>query len=630
MLIEAVFITFFYLKKHLPTRQNRHFALAIDLVFLVLGLDVLSAYVNSYWQRFPTALVQFLNVLYFTASVTLTMILFLYVLSVTRQTEIVRTPLFMIYALPYLVAVLSALSTPFTGIIYRFDAVEGYVHGSGWMYQSVWNAFYIILAAVYVVVYHHYMNRMQYYSMLLFLVIITIGVVLQSLFFNWILLINGEICLSIIVLYLAMQNPDFYIDKRTGLFNREGFLEVIQENLDAGNRFALVGVCFDNFKVMQSIYGDEKASAALMEAVGFIKKFSGGYLFRLSTENFVILDFSCRDFPVFAQQLLHERFAGTWKAGSDMIRFSICLADIPAQHVGNNLKRILDILTYAFNELQKTGTQLTIDDDLILKIERDAAIEKALEKAIEKKSVQIYMQPIYYPRTGRAAEAEALARLFDDEVGFIGPAEFIGKAEQNGNIIELGRQIFEKICDFISSNDIDKLGIERVCVNLSPLQCMREELADELIDMANQYEVQMSRFSFEITETATSGNNSVIRQNMEKLIRAGAEFSLDDYGIGYSNLVNLFRMPFRYVKLDKSLVWTYFENDTDVLPDVIETFRNQKIGIIVSGVETKAMAKRLIMMGCDGLQGFYFAKPIPVRDFCTMIREKNIDKGYDL
>lgn len=631
IVVEAIFILFFYAKKHLPTRQNRHFALSMEFIWLVLVMDVLSAYINTYWVRFPIALVQFINVIYFLLSAVVTISLFMYVLSVTRQIEIVRTPIFVIYLIPFIVAVFMALSTPFTGLVYRFDEVAGYVHGPVWIYQAVWNCFYIILAGAYVGVYRRYLSRQQFFSMVFFFVIIALGVLLQIGFFNWVLLTNSMICLAVTVIYLSMQNPDLYIDKRTGLFNREGFLEMVQENLDAGNRFSLVGVYFDNYNVMQSVYGDEKASLALSDAVGFIKKFSGGYLFRLSTDYFVALDLTCRDFPVFAQQLLRERFAGTWRADTDSIRFSISLVDIPPEHVGNDMKRILDILTYSQEEVQNTGSrQLVIDEDTILKIERDAAIEKALEKAIEKRSVQIYMQPIYYPRTGRVAEAEVLARLFDDEVGFISPVEFINKAEKNGNMIELGRQIFEKICEFLGGNDIERLGIERICVNLSPMQCMRDELADELIEIAESYAVNMSKFSFEITEMTTSRNSAVIHHNMEKLIKAGAEFALDDYGMGNSNLVNLFRMPFRYVKLDKTLVWTYFENDSDVLPDVIETFRNQRVGIIVSGVETKAMAKRLIMMGCDGLQGYYFAKPVPARDFCTMIRELNVDNGYDL
>lgn len=108
---------------------------------------------------------------------------------------------------------------------------------------------------------------------------------------------------------------------------------------------------------------------------------------------------------------------------------------------------------------------------------------------------------------------------------------------------------------------------------------------------------------------------------MKKLVEVGVAFSLDDYGTGYSNLVSILGLPFTYVKIDKSLVWAYFEEINDVLPDVIQMFCNQNLKIVVEGVETKEMLERISEMGAVSIQGFYFSKAVPPNEFFHYIRE---------
>ena len=108
--------------------------------------------------------------------------------------------------------------------------------------------------------------------------------------------------------------------------------------------------------------------------------------------------------------------------------------------------------------------------------------------------------------------------------------------------------------------------------------------------------------------------------NMNLLAEAGAEFALNGYGSGFSSLENIMKLPISMVKIDRSLVISYFEKDSMLLPDVIEMFRNQKLKIVLVGVETKDMARRLSVMGCDYLQGYFYSRTLPVRDFLGLMK----------
>ncbi len=630
VIIDLIFIYFFFNKKHLPTRKNRYFVFSLILTAFVTVSDLVSSYMDSNWRQYPLPSLHLINILFFLFSAALMISLFMYMITLSNKHDIIGKPVFIIFCIPFMIAVFLAISTPFTGFLYYIDPVKGYVQGPAYLLEFGLSAFYLILCAVYVIIYRRLMSSLQFRSIMLFLVVVTSGVLAQSLFFKWILLANAATSIAIVVVYLSLQNPDMYIDKVTELFNQDAFNEMISEYATDGTRYDLVELTISNFGITQSVYGTERANEALRQAVKYIQSIhEEACFFRISSDSFVILDLKEIEFEKLSEEI-SERFKEPWRVENNDIIFSIYSTYLPYDYSGKDLKSTIKNLEYIRNKLTHTESRLVINEEICRSIERDTAVERALEKAIENKTVQIYIQPIFHSREAKALTAEVLARLFDEEVGFVSPGEFVVKAEENGTVVELGKQIFEKVCIFLRDNDIEKYGIEKLSINLSIYQCMRELMAEEFMATAAKYDIPMTRFLFEIVENATRENDLFIRNNMDKLIAAGAEFILDDYGIGYSNIVNVFSLPFRFVKMDKSLVWTYFESDSDVLPDVIETFRNQKVAIIVQGVESKAMAKRLLMMGCDAMQGFYFSKPVPAMDFVKLMKEKNIEGGFGI
>ena len=619
---ESVLLIFYFAKRHLPTKKNRYFILAMASGCVSTLMDMVSALADVYWKTIPMELLHTVNIFYFVCIATNVLLLFVYILSVTDQIDVVKTPLFVIYCVPYLLMIVMAIATPFTGALYYFDSAEGYMHGPTYLTNYILNSFYLVLGVVYVIVYRKRIIRMHLYSIVSMFVALCVGAVLQSLFFPWVLLTNAFSCFAMCIVYLSLQNPDLYIDKETGLFNRDGYLEYLKELMSGGTEFSFLVIYLDNYRSVKTVFGEDKAYRGLQEAIGYVRKnYSDDHIFRYSDDTYIVLTPAKLDVELAMEQG-RKRLDSGFVIDGERIHFSVVFVVIPYDMLNGDIKRTQSILDYTLKNVASGAKgNIIVDDELIVSSKRKNDIEIALEKSIEKKSVQIYFMPIFSPITEKMERAEVLARIFDRQVGFIPPREFIAEAERNGSIISLGRHIFEKTCEFIKDQEPELYGVGRISVNLSAMQLMQEGMAEEFLSIANKNGVSLERISFDIAEVIDTDRDGIAEANMKLLSEAGAEFALNGYGSGYSSLENIMKLPISMVKIDRALVISYFEKDSMLLPDVIEMFRNQKLKIVLVGVETKDMARRLSVMGCDFLQGYFYSRTLPARDFVALMKK---------
>jgi EAL domain-containing protein (putative c-di-GMP-specific phosphodiesterase class I) len=156
-------------------------------------------------------------------------------------------------------------------------------------------------------------------------------------------------------------------------------------------------------------------------------------------------------------------------------------------------------------------------------------------------------------------------------------------------------------------------------VNLSPAQCLNNQLATEFAQIAHSHGVPLSMIDLEVTESAAEDLTS-IREQMDGLLAAGTEFALDDFGTGTSNITRLLSLPLHVVKLDMTVVWSYFRGDSTLLPDLINMFRNVNMKVVVEGIETEEMHRAVEEMGCDYEQGYYYSRPLPPQEFVRYMR----------
>lgn len=246
------------------------------------------------------------------------------------------------------------------------------------------------------------------------------------------------------------------------------------------------------------------------------------------------------------------------------------------------------------------------------------AVDKALGSG---KGLEVFYQPIYSVKDDKVVAAEALLRLFDDELGEISPEEFIPIAEDNGRIYELGHVTLQKVCELLRQERVQQHGIRYIEINFSIEECLREDLVDELKSTIDSYGVEYSHINFEIKESALLLKHPQLTHNMDVLNDLGFSFSIDDYGTASSTVAHLLSYPFQIVKVEKNILWKAMENNRDMMAlcASINLVKDMNMKIVIEGVESKEMVDTLKRLGCDYLQGYYFSKAIPAEEFIKLL-----------
>ena len=142
-----------------------------------------------------------------------------------------------------------------------------------------------------------------------------------------------------------------------------------------------------------------------------------------------------------------------------------------------------------------------------------------------------------------------------------------------------------------------------------------EQIRQMIKPIAEEYGVSGNKLKLEITEEAMVDEDE-LRDKMLKLSGHGFCFELDDFGVGFSNVMRLSNYPFTAVKIDRELVWQYHENpNNSILPHLIDDIRRSGMDVVAEGIESRAMGKEMVELGCKYLQGVYFSRPVPIKRF---------------
>lgn len=256
---------------------------------------------------------------------------------------------------------------------------------------------------------------------------------------------------------------------------------------------------------------------------------------------------------------------------------------------------------------------------------KEKLIEDTMEYALENKEFKVYLQPKYSPETKVLAGAEALVRWISQEKGFISPGEFIPTFEKNGFITKLDDYMLASVCEIQQRWLGEGKSIVPISVNISRIHFADEHLPEHILEIVDKYNVPHEYIELELTESAFFDDKVVLLSTVQKLHEYGFLVSMDDFGAGYSSLNSLKDLPLDVIKLDGE----FFNETADkergetVVRNTITLAKNLNMKIVAEGIETKEQVEFLEKQGCDLIQGFYFAKPMPVEDFekLSMVKE---------
>lgn len=422
-------------------------------------------------------------------------------------------------------------------------------------------------------------------------------------------------------LYFGAQNPERFMEQRTGIFNRQAFERVMREN--KSRRFWLVSCCIHSYGEVRELYGAAQMDRCLgLIGVWLQQTFPKEPMFYLRNGRFVILSFSPFD-QAGVVAAAYRRFQESWQIDAAEMFVGVGCAVMDSSVCAESVDDIFDALEIAHRQQDQavvpSQMPIRVDGQYFDGLRHERAVKRALKRAIAKDDVSVFFQPIVDAHTQKIVGAEALARIYDEKLGYIAPSEFIPLAEKTGSITELGMQVFRKVCAFMSEPRIRMLQLDWVNINLSPIQCMNPHLAEDFISIQQKYQVPAHKLHLEITEESIINLNTLQNQ-IARMREAGFSFVLDDYGSGYSNLMMVRQIPFINIKLDMGFVRAHFSQPNTLLPDTIRAFLELGFSITAEGVESEAMALALDRMDTTYLQGFHYARPMPMEDFYQYMR----------
>lgn len=435
---------------------------------------------------------------------------------------------------------------------------------------------------------------------------------------------NFALAIAIMLIYITLQRPEDSIDATSGAFNAHTFIRRGNARLANNEHLYTFAMEINNMALVNSSFGVNGGNQVLREVAARLKKIIGKeqYLYRLSGVRFATM---------FGNRESYERFAAKYpeifkepvSVAETEIHLSATACVVAMPEVTDKLSEVEDVLRFYRNSVNNSEEIISADTSALERARRRELVDYAIQNAINNRSFEVYYQPIYCVEKGTFSGCEALIRLKDENLGFISPDEFIPIAEQNGKIIEVGRFVIDSVCRFIKQHGLQSLGVEFVDINLSVIQCMHPEIISDIESTLEKYQVPRSMVNLEITETASAQSYAMLQTKLNELHSNGFTISLDDFGTGFASVEYLIKFPFDVVKLDKALVWAYMSTEKyePILQHYMPMLHSLGTRIVAEGVETKQMVDRLVALGCDYLQGYYYSKPIPEQAYLEFIRK---------
>ena len=244
-------------------------------------------------------------------------------------------------------------------------------------------------------------------------------------------------------------------------------------------------------------------------------------------------------------------------------------------------------------------------------------VENDMEKALENKEFQVYLQPKYSTKEEVLSGAEALVRWIHPKEGFVAPFRFIPIFESNGFVVQLDDYMLTEVARQQAQWIEEGRKIVPISVNVSRANFVREDLAEHICQIVDRFKVPHDVIELELTESAFFDDKEVLLNTIKKLKSYGFVISMDDFGAGYSSLNSLKELPLDVVKLDAGF---FRDEDEDgrgklIVEDTISLAKKLEMRIVAEGIETREQVDFLAHMNCDLIQGYYFAKPMPVAEF---------------
>jgi diguanylate cyclase (GGDEF)-like protein/PAS domain S-box-containing protein len=432
--------------------------------------------------------------------------------------------------------------------------------------------------------------------------------------------------------HLALYDP------LTDLPNRQLLMERLQKALfqsaRSGQHGALMFIDLDNFKILNDTLGhhvgDQLLKLVAIRLTSSVRKTDT--VARLGGDEFVVM---VDDLSTDATAAMHKSRALADKVLSTLrepfqiaghqhyATPSIGVAAFQGQQsdVVELLKQA-DIAMYQAKSLGRNNVCF-FDPELQARMGANAAISADLRVGLAEQQFAVHYQP-QVDRQGVVTGVEALVRWQHPVRGMVLPGDFIPVAEDTGMILPLGQWVLETVCRQLAAwAEWPRTAHLSVAVNVSVQQFRHPNFVDMVVDAIERAGIEPSRLKLELTESLLADRMEITIQKMGLLKSLGVTLALDDFGVGYSSLSMLKRLPLDQLKIDKGFVDDVLTdpNDAAISRAIIALAQSLGLQVVAEGVETHAQRDFLAYQGCDQFQGYLFAPPLPIETLDAYLRD---------
>jgi diguanylate cyclase (GGDEF)-like protein/PAS domain S-box-containing protein len=430
-------------------------------------------------------------------------------------------------------------------------------------------------------------------------------------------------------------------DALTGLPNRRLMQDRLnQAIMQARRNHRYVAVLFidvDRFKLLNDTLGHDTGDFILKDIA---KRLAGAVreadtVSREGGDEFIVI-LPDLDRPesarTVADKIMQEISGPVEIAGQELhVTTSIGISHFPNDATDvNQLLKHADSAMYQAKEAGR-NTIRYFTSDLNFLLGKRLEVESKLRKGIDNEEFFLRYQPQVDLPTGRITGMEALIRWNDPVKGEVWPKDFIYIAEELGLIVPLGEWVFRTACRQLRIWTDEGLGTITVSINISPRQFMSRKLVASLLAIVRETGADPRRIELEITETMLMRNLEQSREVLEQLCKAGMRIAVDDFGVGYSSLGQLRRLPVQGLKIDREFIAgvTTDPATASITEAIIAMAKRLKLRVIAEGVETHQQLEFLRANFCDAFQGYHFSQPITALEATAMLRAQGAPLGND-
>ena len=607
----------YYSRKKFPTAVFKLFGVCLISVTVTISCDILSCVLLDNTATIPLYWCEFITEMLYFSHIFCSYLIFAYIFySIGKSLRF--SPQYYLTVVPSVLCVILIFTNGLHHWVFKFvetsPGVYDFEYGPAFIALYIVAGLNLLSTVIYAFAFRKVMTQKLLYVLLAIIALFLVAVVLH-MFHPQYLLYGIVYTMTMVVAIITVNDPDEKVDRISKAFNNQAFVDYINTQRAERQRRHFIVFDIESFGMFNEKFGSIYANEVLSSIRHFIESVNKKtYIFKTHSSRFVLL-LRNREEQLDMVEAIKARFSLPFTVREKSIILSINLFYFVNINAFNNTDSYRDFVTRTLPSLNfKDSNYMELDETFMNRIQRDRRIKEILEECLRnKEGLYMVYQPIYDVKKKTFNHFEALIRLSNEELGYVGPAEFIPIAESFGLANEIDYFVLNETCAFLQRNP----QVEVLEINISCAEFFNNP-SSRFLKIIKEHNVDPKRICLEITETIAVKYPEKTKEFMADLGQYGVQFAMDDFGSGYSNIARFITLPFSIAKLDKTLLEDS-KNIKIFFDSAVNLFKALDIPIVIEGVETETQLLTSKEKKIEFIQGYYFSKPLKEEDLIAFL-----------